>query len=298
MKVVIIGNCQAFPLAKILNAISEDIIITHIAINQLNLKDEALILDKIRAQDVIITQDIGDTFRLNFVKTKVICNLFPEKEIIKIPNLFFKGYSPDLSYITCNDTRLLSPLGDYNHSIIFDCWANKIDVEYCIDKVYEEDIAEKLGSYFINDEDSLKSLFNREKSLDINMSDYIDENWKKKRLFHTFNHPCVISLYTLALRVLRFIKVKKINKVEPYLFDDCLNGTIASIIPGFRNDNKASHLIPTHIKTNKFVLESGNIIKTKDVQFLGFNDFIKQSYELYDYQLSSSDKSLLKVRFS
>ena len=65
-------------------------------------------------------------------------------------------------------------------------------------------------------------VFDNNYGVDIKISDYIEENYRKKHLFHTYNHPTNELLYELTRRIMDRIGMKgvKINKTEKELLGD------------------------------------------------------------------------------
>ncbi len=287
MKILVIGNCQSYPLALALTAMHSNIHIESIAVNQCNDSDEESNIKKIENADSIITQEISQNFRVSHLQTWNVKEIFGGRNLIKIPNLFFKGYHPDLCYISRDSKRVLSPLGDYNHSIIFNSWQRGYTVDECKSFISNhKPMPENFHEFIVKAEDSIEALVTRESSLDIKITDYIKENWRTKRLFHTFNHPTPPLIVALARRILNKLNIRNFKKLEPYLLDDKLNSVIASGFDVFKEYYATPvALLPNYTKTKAIETSELTLKVTRNVEFLSLSELVEKSYILYDLQV-------------
>ncbi|MFD3389350.1 WcbI family polysaccharide biosynthesis putative acetyltransferase [Alteromonas macleodii] len=197
MKILVIGNCQARPISRILSDKYENIyvldpIIAHLAKNEM----EHEYIRLLESADVIISQHLSDDFNCEVIRSNNLKNLFKEK-IVLIPNLYYRGYNPELMYIRMKgEGTLRGPLGDYHHHLLFEAWLGDMTTvdaeEYMSDK-------SNWNKRFSNvAEKSLETLRDRERFLDVTISKEISDQLSSRKLFFTFNHP---TLYLLDLLV-------------------------------------------------------------------------------------------------
>jgi len=129
IKVVVVGNCQARPLAKLLESLNPRITVTTTAIVHL-LKNEQW--DEYRQAfeeaDLIVSQLVFDTYPCEFVRTNYLKECYGEK-VVSIVNLYFTGYTPDWFYIRIpGKGTLRGPMGDYHNRTIMKSWREGVSV--------------------------------------------------------------------------------------------------------------------------------------------------------------------------
>jgi len=200
LKIAVVANCQARPIAFLLENALDNVQVITIAIVHLLKNEQAKEYEKhFEDADFVITQKIADSYPCEFIHTTKLRKVYGHK-IIEIPNLFYRGYNPELRYYRIPEKGTLTgPLGDYHNELIFNCWAQGGTVTSALKALNDEDIwADK---YSFVAEQSLLELSNREKELDIEVSDILQEKVDKKRLFYTFNHPCLEMLLEVVKRI-------------------------------------------------------------------------------------------------
>ena len=127
--ILLVGNCQVRPiesLLKHLNSVEETHkIIVHLAKDS----ERETHNDLFKSADIIISQQIQDSYPCQAVRSSILKANHPDK-IIFIPNLFYKGYTPDLRYLRLQGQGTLDgPLGDYHSSILLKCWKEGRTIE-------------------------------------------------------------------------------------------------------------------------------------------------------------------------
>lgn len=200
IKVVVVGNCQARPLAEVLENLNPAIEVTAIAIVHL-LKSEQFTeyQEAFKEADLIISQLVLDTYPCEFVRTNFLKSTYGDR-VISIVNLYYTGYTPDWFYIRIpNVGPLRGPMGDYHNRTIFESWQDNEKVSVAAERLRSRKYNKK---YLPEIENSLQILREREKLVDVLITDLIQEKFKNKRLFFTFNHPTMFLLAEYASRVL------------------------------------------------------------------------------------------------
>mgnify|MGYP001795630478 CR=1 FL=1 len=209
MKVLVIGNCQARPIASILEKISPDVetlepIILHLS----DENDEEAHLNVIESADLIFTQYTVDAFKPAHLRSSRLKETRPEKTFVW-PNIFYAGQQPDLCYITHVGTgRIKSPLDTYHDLDILSDWYALQDVPFPFEKT----------SHDVIHQQSLTKLRDREvEACDVIVSDLIEEKYKSERLFFTFNHPSLSLLKAVASRLIEVsgLSFKRSSKLMP-----------------------------------------------------------------------------------
>jgi hypothetical protein len=200
MKLVVIGNCQARPLADYIEKLVPTISVTATPIvHLLKDSDEAEYRDALNDADVIVTQMISDAYPCKFIRTSEIKRLYGNKTHT-IVNLYFSGFTPDLMYIRHPEvTTLRGPLGEYHNKTILDGWLLGISQQQVVgwlsDPFYNKQ------EYGKEDKASLDELKARDAAVDIKIADFIESTRKESRTFFTFNHPASVLLIEYAKRI-------------------------------------------------------------------------------------------------
>lgn len=110
------------------------------------------------------------------------------------------GQTPNLRYLNHKDIgRILGPLDAYHDVGILREWLrSRFGTDHGLKELDSDAIATK----------SLSDLQIRESHCDVIISDLIQENYKSKKLFFTFNHPTIWLLEKIAERILAKAKIQ------------------------------------------------------------------------------------------
>ena len=198
-QILFYGNCQVGSLAELMKSgLSEyKIIIIPCWTNNIEKNN---FLSIIKQANIIITQPIQPNYQnTNYLHTEFILeNANKNTEIFIFPSLHFDFYYFDLTYKYFNGEILHDP-SDYHYNKIIDTYLENKNEEYFIKNCLENlnyKLADELDNIANN---SLNELSNREILMDnyanifpckiIKVSEYIKNNYKKKLLFYSMNHP-------------------------------------------------------------------------------------------------------------
>jgi hypothetical protein len=204
MKIVIIGNCQARPIAILLKEKIHSLELINVGIVHLIKESQELeYLQYFESADLILTQPIYDAFKYKFFETDFIKSLYRKKTLLW-PNLHYKGYNPEIFYLRDATNKIIAgPLGDYHDTRIFECWKSCLSIDACVDLLLDFDYNEKLFKDF--DKNSLKEMSYREENCDVVASHMIEMKRGEQKLFHTFNHPSNYLLRFIADEIVKIL---------------------------------------------------------------------------------------------
>ena len=286
-KVVVVGNCQARPIATLLEKMSDNVEVSNIAIVHL-LKPEQECEHKtfFKNADYIITQSIADNYPCEFIRTSLLKDQYGEK-VITIINLFYLGYTPDWLYIRIpGKGTLKGPMGDYHNQTIVESWLAGKSVDEAsslvLNKAYNKD------KYSAFSKSSLVELRKREVNVDVRLSDYIDENMLSKRLFFTFNHPCISLLVEYVSRMLLFLNLC-INDDKSFIPKEALNQLIPVLDVGLEFEFKHEQL---YKGLEIISLDASEVVIGKSQQY-DLKELVMLFYKVYDF-----NSRIVKTRFS
>lgn len=265
--IVILANCQNQEIANMFNMMinMENFIVKNFYHEMINNNPDNL-KNEFEIADIIITQPLSEKF--GYFATDNIKNIYPSKCLV-IPNLFFRGYFPELTYAGEEGKRLPSPIGEYHHAGIIAGWEMGLVQNELYRFLNSENFYLETG---LRDalKKSIKELINREKVCDITISDFILNNYKSKPLFYTVNHPTGALIYELAIRILKKLEIER-REIPNYMFRTSLvNATIFGINPTYANIVGLEFEQSIFVQTNRLGGKSYDLLT-----------YIKESYKLY-----------------
>jgi len=232
MNIVIAANCQATALASILKNVKNSN-----GANAFNVtfckpvyelvQDECeFFLDCLAQADVLLYQPHkGGPKTPKWRTSDYWVETTTAKHCISFASLYFAGYNPELCYLRKpNGLHLNEGLVDYHDKRIVKLFLAGYSAEQIAEKVNQ------LQPQKIDVEENLQSTFEemvtRESELNllIKVSDFIKDNYKKYRLFYTYNHPANEVLYEVVRQLITLLGLKDvvINKAKAELlrYDD------------------------------------------------------------------------------
>jgi hypothetical protein len=230
-KVFFYGNCQIASINTILS-INKGLKQSLLPCWQDFTKEE--FLDLIKSSDVIITQPIRKNYKeKDYTHTEFILeNSNRDTKIIIVPSLYFNFYYFDLTYKFFKEESDKKPLkdpSDYHYHSIIKSYNNNEKIKSVFENYIDnENLKSKDELEGIADQ-SIKELISREiemlKYKDIRdcsivtISDFIKNNYKKKLLFYSMNHPSKHVFHHVVDQIKKVLNIDENNEVDP-LRDD------------------------------------------------------------------------------
>ncbi|WOD06201.1 WcbI family polysaccharide biosynthesis putative acetyltransferase [Marinomonas sp. GJ51-6] len=268
-KVVVVGNCQARPIATLLEKMSDEIEVTKVAIvHLLKSNQEHEYAPFFEEADYIIAQLVNNNYPCEFVRSDYLERHYASK-LTKIVNLFSYSDTPYLKNLPKNLREAEPPFGDYHFPVVFECWVNGLDINTAIQEL------NKQGENVVKDVSSYAELADRELQSDVAIVDYIES--AKERLFHTFNHPCNDLLLEYTRRILKHINFKELSVTET---PD--NDFLGHFIPFIERGDKCCH------KLTKDGVASFKTTKELVTEFYGF-------YKMHVNEKIDKEKNIPRV---
>lgn len=292
IKVVVIGNCQARPIAQLLPILNPKIEVTTVLIVHLLKSDDYEKHERyLNESDFIFTQLVAENYPCNFVRTAFLESSYPGK-LVKLINLYFRGYSPDWRYVRLHGAPTLSgPLGDYHNQTLLNAWRLGKSVSEATEMV--EDVEYNFKKYGSTLENSLKELSAREVLSDTSVVDYIFRYHCKKRLFFTFNHPTILliehmvksSLVACQLSgsIFNFSFIKKKH--------EALDQFVLPINSYAREKYYKALVGPGNIKGRSCAIDKGRIVlgRAQEYKWLELIGSFFNIYDQFSSQLNNKD---------
>lgn len=228
-KIFFYGNCQIASLKTIISKNKETSLLTCWQ----DFKKEEF-LNLIKNSDVIITQPIKKNYgEKDYTHTEfVLENSNRDTRIIIVPSLYFNFYYFDLTYKFFkegSDTKPLKDPSDYHYRSIIKSYNNDEKIESVFENYIDNESLKSIEELGGIADQSIKELISREiemlKYKDIRdcsivtISDFIRNNYKKKLLFYSMNHPSKHVFHHVVDQIKKVLNIDENNEVDP-LRDD------------------------------------------------------------------------------
>lgn len=287
--VLIHGNCQTIPLKLYLNnnnRFKKEFIIYDIPpLHLVNDSNKFIFESKFLFYDVsvFVSHNVSKDNRFGyFLSTQNFLDHLPKTcQVIRISNLWFAGYFPQ------HLGKLNSKVCSYLPSAFL--WQDmNLDRMGGKEKLPLKDILKKLKNEDLYSSLYLNSLFEknflnmeeREKNVDVKMTDYLRVFCMKDIMFYSSNHPKNIIIKELAKRLLRYMNIY--HESEEIYFDyemlidktETLKITCEAVYPA------VFKFLGIKDKMNKYSLNYPGTLKNR--QYILFDDYIKD-YLTFNY---------------
>ena len=202
--------------------------------------------EKIKNCDILITQPImGEVYKKMGTDTETVKSLMKDgARLIKMPMPYFRGYYPEQFYIHDENGAIVNDCGElpapYHNKIIFWGFINNKTSDEILNLLMAKKNMKNISKIA---QDSIKEMQSREIGLDFKISDFIEKNYKEKRLFWSINHPTNLMIRHMTKEILKLLGIKKPffqfeRKYVKFLKDEFLGFYKTPIIPSVRSELK------------------------------------------------------------
>lgn len=261
MKCLCIGICQLKVIIEMLKTsvsftdLYDEILVYQIF--ELSVDEmHNIITNIVPNMDLVISQPVSRSYKNNEIYSTAYLkkSLNKKTKHIIIPNCYFTGYDPLPFQLvfhnneTVNNTLTYYPLLCLKELI--ECDIKNATKKWCDPEAYTLEILNK------NVQNSLTKLRAREKQVfeenygvDIIISDYIEHNYTKQFLFHTYNHPTNKLLIILAKRILTNLCLP--CTIEEYYESEFLDSTSLPPAPCVYLKLKMQFMYPNFVLNNR-----------------------------------------------
>jgi hypothetical protein len=213
LNIALLGNCQADPLRHMLIFANSNLHVTPFNVNNLRSETEQFdVFQKLREFDLVISQALGKNYHClssENIRTK-------DFKVIFIPNLFFLGWHPDMTYLGDGSNRVIGPSEDL-HSLICLLLARAIPSKLLelndeeLEDLYEFGFRKfmELHNSFDASKEILKKRF---KASDLSFEFFEEIVGFQESFMFTHNHPMNRAIYGIVRQILDRIKI--LSRVE------------------------------------------------------------------------------------
>lgn len=213
MKIIFIGNCQAQALTQITHYLRIDAELVVVPpVFDLGAFNTDEVKEKIYSADIVFSQRVSEDYPAEFVRPSVLREALGSRVVIW-PNIYFDGYFPGVRYVySTKGGKVTGPLSDYHFLQIQKSYQDGLTPTEAWEAFISPEPSDILPADPVGD--SITNLRQREQDSDFGMSDYIEANFARSKMFYSMNHPTDEVLQE-ALR--RMVEVSGVDlKVPAY----------------------------------------------------------------------------------
>jgi GSCFA family/Polysaccharide biosynthesis enzyme WcbI len=271
-KILLLGNCQARGLARLMRAMIGDAETTAIellpaAVKRIEARDPKLV-KLITESDLIFVHHDGVTPQIlessyspHFSKVRLI------------PKISFAAFHPDMDYIEdSKGDHVLGPLGAYHSSIAFFCWKHKLTKTETL-KLFCEKTYQALG-YFDYWALAKKMLLSEEEFTGIPL-EHLVRKWEQRGSWmYSLNHPKLFALVDIAKAVLEREGIEILPGVEEFVDDEMNTENVWPIYPEIaKRLGLDGHYL--------FKRATPSVLRDMPVPMMTLEQFIDESFKAY-----------------
>ncbi|UQB43261.1 hypothetical protein JX580_05135 [Thiomicrospira microaerophila] len=268
----ILGNCQIISIGTYLNS-SESFTSMYKQVyippvHTVDKNKDAHLLDIFKSIDLLIYQPVVDEERFGLFTSENIKNLIKkEAKAICVPSMYYGGYFPTIESVE----GIEGTLRGVHDFVIISAFLKKYSVKKTVELLTKDFILDKCAINKLHME-SINALKNREQkfNVDIRISSFIEENFSKLKLFHTFNHPSVPMIQFVCEKILSILSLNY-DCTEDIDYLDFIQAPIYPAINNALGLNFQQHTVRDH-------------------RVIDIEELVKSDFLIY----SNSDKNLLQ----
>ena len=221
MNVLFYGNCQPGCVCKTLNLDTQEYT-TNCICCFATLIDEVTFLEEILKSDIIITQNIKDNYRdKHYLSTSYIVNNSKKTaKIIIFDSCWFDFYYIDVFGMQNHDfpyhyhSMIESFKKNYSIEEYIEYYVNNANLK--TNQELENIAHESLNKLNERYKATKDKYYNNENVYVFTICDYVKENYKKKLLFYSMNHPTKFVFQYISEEIINYLNIK--NSID-YNYD-------------------------------------------------------------------------------
>lgn len=212
-KIAFLANCQGKPLTNIVNACLDDVSATYYSNNKRtgDFISADAIADRLQNYDIIVYQPLGQAH--GAISHEEIQKRYGSKTLLRIPNIFNSG-TTSLGYAPASPKNSYGEV--YGEKYIIDMINAGLSESLIAKNISDGSFSPSVRERFFHD---INEFIEREKSVDVKVSDFIMENYRKNFLFITHNHPTFYLFSEIVLNVVKLAMPEKAPVLERHLHD-------------------------------------------------------------------------------
>jgi hypothetical protein len=256
-KWLVVSNCQTVGLGNCLALLCPQVDI------------ETCDIWKFRAEQATWMSRINEYRHLIFnpeLQEMGLLNSVSMANVTFVPGFDFRGFHPDLAYVTRNDVVIKSAMDDY-HSLIIAVAYRKGLKQDAVKHLFSASIYEKLGFFSIWESEK-KILIERFAAFGLNVRAEFVKWMREGGFMHSKNHPKIGALYDVAAKVAKKLQGEASVETGIRPHDNLIVAPIYPVYPEI---------------AERFGVKTGSLFFKGFDSYTPFHldEFIESSYEVY-----------------
>jgi hypothetical protein len=226
---IVLGNCQARPIAACLQAMNRDLAATGFELSLHVLSEHFTHADPHLHETLSQYDDI----LLQTVCAKPILDHYPDllKKVRRFPVLGFSAFHPDLVYVGLRSRpqHMSGVMGHYHSAIALWAYLQGLSSSQTL-PLFNEKTYEALG-YFDFWGASRQALLNDWQASDLVLGDSLG-SWRRAGCFmHSINHPKLLVCADVAHRLLTKLGLSSTPSASQFVTDEFVDGPVWPVYP-------------------------------------------------------------------
>lgn len=215
--------------------------------------------------DIVVSQPLSDVYG----PLEQSCLRKLHRHVVFFSNIYFTGYHPDCVYLHKLGYSKPSPIGDYHSQIVFDGFHSGLSQSQILDSIFNMESSRIVENFNF----SKAELLEREKSVDVVISDFVFEIEFAALNMFTFNHPSVEIMLKYLTRICNFLGINMPNVIG--VTDPLKSGPVFPIYPAV---------------ASALGVKSNNLPSVFSLNGRSFNyeEFIRMSVDMYSEHKKST----------
>jgi SAM-dependent methyltransferase len=214
---VIISNCQVQPLKHTLSLLCRDIRFEGFGVHVIRAEERAERIERFlesarREYEIVLSVPLSEAF--GALALPRIRETFSGQFVATIPNFYFSGLHPDLTYLGDLGRRVSGPLTDYHSKIALCGYATDLSVDDCF-AMYTDEVYRRLDYYGEFDRSSAE-LRRRDAELDVPFADELLKLLNKDLCFFSVNHPTSYLLGEYCAKLAGWLETSGLTTRTPW----------------------------------------------------------------------------------
>jgi hypothetical protein len=209
-RVVVVGNCQAKAVEMML-ATNEEFtkrfeFVSFPAVHEIPVEMVPELHRAVAEAAVVIPQRVDDGYRDGIgLGTETLARIAGTATVVRWPSVYWAGYFPELFYLRDGTGQpVVDGPFDYHDRAILRAYASGLEVEATCRLLEDPEQPSDAPVWAAN---ATAELEIRGQDCDVQVTAFIDANFRSELLFYTMNHPANRLLSFLSQEITRLIEV-------------------------------------------------------------------------------------------
>jgi hypothetical protein len=209
-RIVVVGNCQAKALEMML-ATNEEFtkrfeFVSFPAVHEIPAEMIPELHRAVADADVVIPQRIDDGYRDGIgLGTETLAKIAGAATVVRWPSVYWAGYFPDLFYLRdASGQPVVDGPFDYHDRAILQAYVSGLDIVATCRLLEDPEQSSDAPAWAAN---ATAELDIRGQDCDVQVTEFIDANFRNELLFFTMNHPANLVLSFVAQEITNLLGV-------------------------------------------------------------------------------------------